>query len=202
MALLNKLAATLKTGSESLVFNQQAIGYSLLDFWRWSVSDIMSNATRGRLAEFIVATAVAVDITKVREEWSAFDLETPEGIKLEIKSAAYLQSWFQRALSTISFSTKPALHWDSQTNIQAAIAARHADVYVFCLLHHEDKPTANPLNINQWEFYVMATAELNAYTRSQHSLTLKSLKKLTSAVPYDQLAAAIQQKNQLNKLEA
>ncbi|WP_229725125.1 hypothetical protein [Hymenobacter baengnokdamensis] len=131
MTPLDKSTATLKTGDEALVFNQIALHYSLLDFWRWSVSDVLSNATRGRLAEFIVATAVAIDITKVREEWSAFDLETPDGVKLEVKSSAYLQSWFQRALSSISFSTKPALPWDSLTNKQGTVAGRHADVYVF-----------------------------------------------------------------------
>ncbi len=199
MTQLNKIEATVKTGEERLMLSEKELSYSLLDFWRWSVSDILSNATRGRLAEFIVATAVAVDITKVREEWSAFDLETPEGIKLEVKSAAYLQSWFQRALSSISFSTKPALHWDSLTNIQAAVARRHADVYVFCLLHHATKSTVNPLNLDQWEFYVLATAELNSYTRSQHSLTLKSLQNLTEAVTYNQLAGKVKQKHLLNK---
>jgi len=49
----------------------------------------MSNATRGMFAEFIVETATNIDLTKVREESSPFDFETPEGIKLEIKSCAY-----------------------------------------------------------------------------------------------------------------
>lgn len=150
----------------------------MLDFWRWSVSsDILSNATRGRFAEFIVATATDIEKTALRYEWSSYDLETPDGIKLEIKSAAYIQSWFQRTLSTISFSTKAAFYWDSLTNKQSDIKKRHADVYVFCLLHHDNKQTVNPLNLNHWEFYVMATKELNAYTRSQHSITLKSLQR-------------------------
>src|ERR1700733_10963361 len=110
---LDRVPATIKTGQECLSHNGQPLKFTLLDFWKWSVSDILSNATRGRLAEFIVAMAVNIDITQVRDEWGAFDLITPNGIKLEIKSAAYLQSWFQRALSTISFSTKLARHWDS-----------------------------------------------------------------------------------------
>jgi hypothetical protein len=103
---LDKIEATIKTGQEQLTFENTILKFSLLDFWRWSVSDILSNATRGRFAEFIVATATQIDITKSRDEWSPFDLETNEGIKLEIKSAAYIQSWFQRTLSKISFSTK------------------------------------------------------------------------------------------------
>ena len=195
---LDKIQATIKTGKEQLIYNEKPLGISLLDFWSWSVSDLLSNATRGRFAEFVVATAINVDRTQLRDEWSAYDLETRDGIKLEIKSAAYIQSWFQRMLSKISFSIKPALYWDSITNKQSKIKSRHADVYVFCLLHHENKQTANPLNLNQWEFYVLATKELNDYTRSQHSITLKSLQKLTQSVLYEGLDVAIISKHNLN----
>ncbi|WP_229725123.1 hypothetical protein [Hymenobacter baengnokdamensis] len=68
------------------------------------------------------------------------------------------------------------------------------------MLHYQDKQTVDPLNLNQWEFYVLATAELNNYTRSQHSITLKSLKKLTAVLKYDQLAAAVAAKHLLNKV--
>jgi hypothetical protein len=195
---LDRIRATIKSGQEQLTYNAKALDFSLRDFWRWSVSDILSNATRGRFAEFIVATATNIDRSALRDEWSAYDLETPEGVKLEIKSAAYVQSWFQRTLSKISFSTKAAHHWDSLTNIQSPERKRHADVYVFCLLHHDNKLTADPLNMNHWEFYVLATKELNEYTRSQHSISLKSLQKLTDSVPYDNLSAKIKAKHKLN----
>jgi hypothetical protein len=195
---LGKIDPALKNGDEKLTFNGQPLDYHLLDFWRWSVSDLLSNATRGRLAEFLVATATNIEKTSVRDEWSAYDLETPEGIKIEVKSAAYLQSWFQRSLSKISFSTKAALYWDSATNQQSNIKKRHADVYVFCLLHHCDKSTIDALNLNHWEFYVLSTAELNNYTRSQHSITLKSLQGLCGAVCYDKLKTAIVEKYRYN----
>jgi len=197
---LNKIIATSKTGQEKLNYNNQPLNFMLLDFWRWSASDILSNATRGVLAEFIVATATNININEVRNEWGAYDLITPDNIKLEIKSAAYLQSWFQKALSTIKFSTKLARHWDSETNVLASISKRHAEVYVFCLLYHDNKQTVDPLNLNQWEFYVLATVELNNYTRSQHSITLKSLKALTQAVSYSQIAEEIKTKHLLNNL--
>jgi hypothetical protein len=197
---LDRIQATLKTGNERSTYQNKPLNFSLLDFWRWSVSEILSNATRGRLAEFIVATATNIDTTKCRDEWGAFDLETPDGIKLEIKSAAYLQSWFQRTLSKISFSTRAALYWDSLTNKQSETAKRHANVYVFCLLHHDNKQTVDPLNLNQWEFYVLATKQLNDYTRSQHSITLKSLKGLTEPVCYDKLCDEIKQKHRQNEI--
>lgn len=198
MTFLGKLQPTLKTGQERLSFNEENLGFTLLDFWRWSVSDLLSNATRGRFAEFIVATATNIDIKQIRDEWGAFDLETADGIKIEVKSAAYLQSWEQNRLSKISFSTRLSKPWDWEIDKRSSIARRSADVYVFCLLHHDNKQTVDPLNLNHWEFYVLATEELNNYTRSQHSITLKSLQGLTEAVGYDKLDQEIRRKYALN----
>jgi hypothetical protein len=50
----------LKTGNEPLTANGQKLDKSLLDFRRWNSSDLLSNATHGRLAEFIVASALGV----------------------------------------------------------------------------------------------------------------------------------------------
>ena len=58
MDLTNHIVV-LKTGDEKLTSGEKELDFSLLDFWRWSVSDILSNATRGILAEFIVAKAWA-----------------------------------------------------------------------------------------------------------------------------------------------
>jgi hypothetical protein len=195
---LDCVKATIKTGNEKLTFNNKALGFTLLDFWCWSVSDIMSNATRGVFAEFIVATAAKIDLNEVRSEWGAFDLKTKEGIKIEVKSSAYLQTWFQKALSKISFGTKAAFVIDIITNKQSELKIRSADVYVFCLLHHKDKRTVQPLNLDHWEFYVLATEQLNNYVRSQHSISLNSLKRLTVAVDYENLGNEIKMKNIFN----
>lgn len=188
---LDKIQATPKSGNEKLVFNDQQLDFPLIDFWRWSASDLLSNATRGRFAEFIVAAATKIILVQIRDEWSPYDLETPEGIKIEVKSAAYLQSWFQKKLSTITFSTKAAYVWDYNINKYEEEKRRSADVYVFCLFHHENKQTANPLVLEQWTFYVLSTTELYNYKRSQHSITLNSLKQLTKAVNYDSLKKEI-----------
>lgn len=155
------------------------------------MSDLISNATRGRLAEFIVATALRIDLKEVRDEWKAYDLLTPEGIKVEVKSAAYVQSWNQKKPSVITFDTKASRYWDSETNIQSKESKRQADVYVFCLLKHADKSTINPLALEQWEFYVLSRRDLEGYKRSEVSITLKSLQKLAPTITYDSLKDAV-----------
>jgi len=188
---LPKITPTPKTGSEYLSDQGNNTTFSLFDFWRWSVSDLLSNATRGRLAEFIVASAVKLDLQVVRDEWGAFDITTPEGIKIEVKSAAYIQSWHQKSFSTISFSIKASLYWDADTNKQQKVAKRHADVYVFCHLKHQDQATIDPLQLEQWDFYVLPTVALDNYTRSKSSITLKSLGKLVTPCAYGDLRQAI-----------
>ena len=190
---LGKITVSPKTGEECLFFDGKNVGKNLIDFWKWSVSDLLSNATRGTFAEFIVATAVGISFSKIREEWSAFDLITDTGIKIEVKSSAYLQSWNQKDYSKIVFSIKESHYWDSDSNKQSINKYRPSDVYVFCLLDHKEKSSVNPLNLNQWKFYVLNTKRINEYKRSKHSITLKSLEKLTNSIKYNELKMRIKE---------
>jgi len=191
---LNRLQVHRKSGAElfELAGAQQAL--SLLDFWQWSASDLVSNATRGRLAEFIVATALGIDVRGVRDEWAAYDLVTKAGTKIEVKSAAYLQTWHQKRPSPITFEVRKTLGWDPETNEMEKTPRRQADIYVCALLAHMDKATLDPLKLDQWRFFVVPTPVLDERTRSQHSITLRSLEKLTrGAVDYTALRAAVEE---------
>ncbi len=188
---LGKIVVHEKTGNEPLTFNNRLTPFTLIDFWKWSVSDIISNASRGRFAEFIVATALGIDLKMVRDEWSAYDLISPEGIKIEVKSASYIQSWYQKDYSKIGFSIREAKEWSNETNLMAANPSRTSDLYVFCLLKHKDQLTLDPLKMEQWEFYILSTKTINNYTRSKSSITLKSLQKLTSPVLYHQIKETV-----------
>ena len=47
-------------------------------------------------------------------------------------------------------------------NTFAPEARRQADVYGFALLKHQEKSSLNPMDVAQWEFYVVSTATLEA----------------------------------------
>jgi hypothetical protein len=189
--LLHQLKPTRKKGGESLTAGGAPAGPTLLNFWQWSASDLVSNTTRGRLAEFIVASALGL-ATEVRIEWDAFDLLTASGLRIEVKSCAYLQSWFQKKPSPISFQIPPTRAWDTATNKWAIESRRQADVYVFAILAHEKKSTLNPLDLDQWHFYPVLTRDLDSRPRNQRSITLKSLQNICAKhVSYSDLAKAI-----------
>lgn len=160
------------------------------EFLAWAYDDLLTNTTRGVLAEYIVATALGIRDTK-RVEWDQYDLEI-DGVKVEVKSAAYVQTWKQPQLSKIAFGIRPAKGWDARTNTSATSAQRSADVYVFCLLEGEDRERIDPLDVTQWTFYVLPASELDRKVPAQKTIRLGSLIALgPQQCTYDGLKDAI-----------
>ncbi|MGW6506481.1 hypothetical protein ACWGCP_02795 [Streptomyces niveus] len=174
---LGPLVITRRSGGEPIRANGETVG-TLGNFWSWACSDLANNTMRGVLAEYLVATALGA-ATGTRTEWDTVDIRTPEKWRVEVKSAAYLQSWAQSQPSEISFSIAPASGWDAQTGTTTAEVLRRSDVYVFCLLHHQDKQTLDALNLDQWTFYVLPTVVLDDRCPSQKTIRLSSLKRLS-----------------------
>lgn len=174
---LGRLTVRVKTGEEQFMLGDTPAKFDLMSFWQWSTSDLVANSIRGVLAEYLVAKSLELDVDKPRDPWAKFDLTTKDGLKIEVKSAAALQSWHQTRLSDLSFGYRKTLGWDGDTNTLASEEARHADVYVFALLAHTHKPTVDPMQLEQWKFYVVVTAALDARVRSQHSITIRSLER-------------------------
>lgn len=191
---LGRIPVRRLSGSEPFTDGEHGLGFDLLGFWQWSVSDVIANTTRGVLAEYLVARSLGIDVSGVRDGWAACDLCTPSGVNVEVKSAAYLQSWHQTETSIISFRTPKTRAWDPDTNRLDAEAKRQADAYIFAILAHRQKSTLNPLDVSQWEFYVLPTPILNERTRSQHSITLPTLTRLSGGpVAYGDLAKAVRE---------
>ncbi|WP_331744630.1 hypothetical protein [Kitasatospora sp. NBC_01300] len=160
---------------------------TVLDFWRYAMPDLRTNTTRGLLAEFLVHRAVGAVARNM--EWDSFDVLTPDGLRIEVKTSAYLQAWGQRQLSEIRFSRLRGRTWTPEDG-DAAEQSYNADVYVFALhtaLTHADY---DPLDIGQWRFHVASRALVEA--TGQASLGLASVRRLCGEpVDYEGLAARI-----------
>jgi len=189
---LPRLKVDRKIGNEHFHRSGQALEPTLLEFWQWFASDLASNVLRGVLAEYIVAKALG--ITKsIRVSWEPYDLLTSSGLRIEVKSAAYLQSWYHKKYSTINFGIRQTRGYDGNTNTFADEIKRQADIYVFCLLKHKDKDTLDPLDLDQWEFYILAASVLNEMYLTQSSIGLASLLKLNPyKAKYDEIAAYVE----------
>ena len=165
-------------------------GLTVGDFWAWAFSDLLSNATRGIVAEFVVAARLGVH-RRPRIEWDSHDL-TYKGHGIEVKSAGYLQSWQHAAPSRIRFDVRARNEvWQHETNTWMKPGGRTAAVYVFCLFAEESAERANVLDLAQWEFYVISTGVLNAELGDQKSVGLTKLRKMTQPMAYDAVKAAV-----------
>ena len=163
---------------------------TIKDFWQWAYSDLVGNTDRGTLAEYIVAKAIG-DERKTRNSWESFDLTAFDGTKVEVKSASFAQSWYQKQLTRVQFSIKKTQAWDPQTNTFIPPAMRHSDVYVFCLLAETVKVNLNPLDLNQWEFYVLATKGIDRDLGDGKSIFLNQLKSRSRTFNINELAEAV-----------
>ena len=192
--LLPRIEPKPQSGCEPFNAGGEPLGPTLRDYWRWSGSDLVSNVGRGILAEFLVANALG-QTEEPREEWGAFDVEVPGCGTVEVKSAAYIQSWKQKDYSKISFDiAKRKSAWNPQTGEYKDLDPREriADVYVFCLLKHKCQKTIDPLNVEQWEFYVVRTSQLDCKEWEENKeIGLKSLACLTNAIPYGELKGEV-----------
>lgn len=166
-----KIKAERKSGTEKIDGIQ---GATISEFWQWAYSNLMDNAERGIFAEWLVAKALgAADDT--RTEWDKYDIQTRSGVCVEVKSSGYIQSWEQKKLSEIVFNVPQTIGWDREKNTYGQERKRQADVYIFCVHKHKEQETADPLNLNQWDFYVLDTKTLDKKINKQKTLTLKKL---------------------------
>ena len=173
-----------KCGNECFQVQDKPTNFTLLDYWQWSGSDLLSNTQRGIMAEFLVARALGVANTP-RREWGSYDLATASGQKIEVKSAAYHQSWPQERPSDIRFDISPAKSlWDAHTNSfeYNEEPVRASDAYVFCLLGSLEHTEPDPLDIEQWTFYVIRTKDLDSAVGMQKSIGINPLKELVKRV--------------------
>ena len=126
---------------------------------------------------------------------------TPGGIKVEVKSSAYVQTWKQEKLSDIKFDIAPKRSWDAATNTSAEKPTRSADVYVFAVHAHKDQATLDPMDVAQWEFFVLPTQVLDDRVPGQKTINLSSLLKLgPGKVAFEGLGDAITRKARASSL--
>jgi len=173
---------------------------SVLDFWRWAFSDLRENVVRGILAEFLVARALG-DASPLRRAWDNFDVTTPAGIRVEVKSSALLQSWRQRRHSRIAFSGLTGRSWSAETSELGSRRELRADVYVFAIHTLREPALYDALQLEQWEFRVLSAASLRLH--GYRSIGRAFLERhAAEAVPLERLGEAIERAHAENGVAA
>lgn len=159
-------------------------------FARWALP-LRSNTTRGIVAEWLVARAVGADISQPRDEWADHDVVTPDGVTIEVKAAAYVQSWNNPRPSPITYNGLKARWLTADGQSYTGEPDYRSQVYVFAA-HTATTPADYAVwNLDQWEFRVLPRAALVAL--GQSSIRLSRLRTLGyEPVPHARLAATVE----------
>lgn len=167
---LDEIKFEMKSGQEKFFSGNSSPSIGVLNFWQWSNSNLLTNITRGILAEFLVASAL--NLTKEpRIVWDNCDIIMKSGVRIEVKSAAKYQTWKQNKSSLITFTIKKKYEWNDETGEFSHKEFRPAEIYVFCMLRETE-----PLNLDNWDFYVLLTKDINERCGDQKTISLTSLK--------------------------
>ena len=174
---------------------------SVSDFWRWALSDWQSAGTRAQLAEYYVRRALGLEKEQA-PEWEYVDVHMQDGTKIEVKSASLIQPpkkeltrpsfdikiremvWINERQNTTSeiqqLAKRENARWRQEKGggwLTSEPPKRWADCYVFCVENCRDLDAYNPLDISQWDFYVLATHKINERFKDQKTVTLNRLKQ-------------------------
>jgi len=164
------------------------VGHSSVgEFWKWAYSSLANNATRGVFAEYLVGLALDA-IDEPRVDWDAADLRYADHL-IEVKSSADHQTWRQTKPSVIRFDVGKKQWWDAKTDEWSPVPERPASIYIFC--HYRGAATSEEVvDVEHWDFYPVATAQLDVELGEAKSLGLRRLGELTTPVVHADLRAA------------
>ncbi|MDO4306025.1 MAG: hypothetical protein Q4C77_04260 [Eubacteriales bacterium] len=169
-------------GNEEFTLRGESSGITVNEFWSWAYSDLLNNTYRGVLAEFLVEKSLSGNApprTQMRVNWTPYDLISATGRRIEVKSAAYLQSWERDYYSKILFNIAPRRAWHPDTGYSPE-SSRHSDLYVFCVYTAKTREQSI-LDLDLWDFYVLPTSVLNQECPGQKTISFDSLLKLQPA---------------------
>lgn len=154
---------------------------------------VIGNLYRPHYVERMVALALGQGFRLVSADWASWDIESREGVRIEVKQAAAWQTW-----SDVSSVPKPSRgvfdicartgHWTDGGAQWVSQPGRQADIYIFAW-----HPIAQPGKINhrdpaQWLFYIVPAAELPA---GQKTISESVIAKRWPATRSDELDSAV-----------
>jgi hypothetical protein len=171
----------------------------LLEFWQWAFSDLKQNNVRGVFSEWLVARILGMKLDRCRQSWDAYDLITPSGMTLEVKSAAYLQSWHDESCkpSSIVFSGLKGQTWSLNSGYSGS-QTYNADIYVFCLQTCQDPLVWDAFNLEQWRFASLERECMEGLNLK--SLSLKRLMSLSGLLTVEALRQRFIEKGYLTSV--
>ncbi len=145
---------------------------------------LVTNVLRGQVVEAIVALALEPEWNWCSADYSSWDFERPDGLRLEVKQSAYRQSWQSAPGAKISpgFDVKARTgRWEGSEFVREHGRAAH----IYVLAYHDRRDdSADHRDPQQWEFFVLPSAIIPPVAR----IAIGSVRRLTDGVLIGELA--------------
>lgn len=172
-------------------YNENNAGFSMLDFWKFQFSQIYD--IQGDIAEFIVAKALNKTEADNKDLWTLYDISY-RNKRIEVKETSYYHAWqtddepkSKARTFGITKANSSYENPDEENRYE-----RQNDIYVFCLNTGYTKSESYPLNLNNWEFYIVPTQVINEKCGNNKTISLSKIKKLGfNATKYDSIKNVI-----------
>lgn len=134
---------------------------TVLDFWRFEFGALQS--MQGTMAEYLVYRALEIPKAENTLKWTSYDLSY-KCKRIEVKATGYIHSWNKNKQSNVrTFSIAPSNnnYWFVKDESDSKKMSRQNELYVFCLNTQRDYENYDPLKIDEWDFYVIPTYQIN-----------------------------------------
>ena len=175
-------------GNECFTFKGKDTDLTMLEFWRWHFSEIFD--LQSKIAEYIVGKALGLKEAQNVGVWTLFDIMY-RGKRIEVKETSYYHAWQtdeERKSEQRVFGITKA--YDDYTKKDSPLR-RQNDIYIFCLNTGKTKATSNPLELNNWKFYVISTNIINEKCGDGKSITLSKVEKLAKETDFSTLKSTV-----------
>lgn len=149
---------------------------------------LIENNLRGIFAEYLVAEALGGGWEICKGSWYSWDIYNVDmDTRIEVKSSAYIQSWYDGKMSRPNFDIAPRSNgWDGKRVTK--VSGRAADIYIFALHAELDPQKADQRDASQWKFKVVQSKLL---PEKQKSIGIRPLESLSKSVSYKELKTEI-----------
>jgi hypothetical protein len=127
---------------------------------------VISNLYRPHYVERMIALALGEAFELVSSDWSGWDIESRDGIRIEVKQSAAWQTWSEatgaKPSSGVFDISARTGHWADGGARWVPEEGRQAHLYIFAWHPVTKTDKVNHRDPAQWSFYVVLAADLPA----------------------------------------
>lgn len=150
----------------------------------------MGNIYRPHYVERMITIGLGDGFKLVSAEWASWDIESDDGIRIEVKQSAARQTWTDlpsRAgkATSGSFDIAPRTgYWAEGGSKWIAEPGRHAHIYILAWHPVADAKKADHRDPAQWRFFVVPSSQIPP---KQKTISRTVVEKRWTPISFEQL---------------